>query len=194
MKSNLRQLCLPAAVAAVLGLSACGGSSNDTAVAPQATGSTSTSASSTPSPTPTPSPTTLSKAEFVTKMEAVCVDFNTRIQQLPQPADAQDFTGIAANVQGSLKLFPQYIKQADTLVARSADKATLTQHWLSPEKSDFAAAEPALKKFIADVKAKNRATIVADAQAMDKLPDHSQAIAGFMSGYGLKSCAILENS
>jgi hypothetical protein len=178
MKTSLRQLCLPLAVLAAVGLSACGGSS----------GTTATPASS------TPSPTTLSKAEFVAKMDAVCVDFNTRIQRLPQPSGAQDYANLTAAMQGTLTLFPQYIKQAEALVDRSADKATLTTNWLSVEKSDFTALQPALKKFIADVKAKNQAALAADGSALDKVPDHSDEIAGFMSGYGLKSCAIMERS
>ncbi len=202
MNNHLRQFCLPVAVLATLGLSACGGSSQDTTAAPQAAGSTSTSASSTPSPTatptpspsPSPSPTTLTKAEFVTKMEAVCVDTNTKVDSLPQPSGAEDYAGLGAAVAGTLKLFPQYLKQAEALVAKSGDKATLTAHWLTPEKVDFAAAGPALKKFLADIKAKDRAAVAADAKALDAMPDHSAPIAKFLTGYGLKSCAALEDS
>lgn len=190
MKSDLRQLCLPLAVLAAVGLSACGSSSKDNAAAPQGTGAT----SNTPSPTPTPSPSGLSKAEFVAKMDAVCVDFTTKVQSLPVPSDEQDYTSLSAAAEGTLKLFPQYIKQAEDLVGKSADKETLTTNWLTVEKSDFAALEPALKKFVADIKAKDQAALAADGNALDKVPDHSEAIAGFMSGYGLKSCAILQRS
>lgn len=194
MRTSLRQLCLPAAALAAVSLSACGGSSKDAAAPGRATAATSTSVSATPSPTPTPSPATLSKAEFVSKMEAVCLDFTTRIDGLPQPASQQDFATIATDIQGTLTLYPQYIRQADALVNRSADKARLTRSWLSVEKSDFAASEPALKKLVADVKAKNRTAVAADLKALDKVPDHSEAIAAFMSGYGLKKCAALQSS
>lgn len=193
MRTPLRQLCLPLALLVAVGLSACGGSSQN-ATPPKATGATSAASSSTPTPTPTPSPTLLTKAEFVTKMEAVCVDFTTKLQQLPQPAAEDDYVNLAAAVEGTLKLIPAYIKQADALVSRSADKATLTDNWLSVEKADFAALAPALKRFLADIKAKNQDKIAADTRVLDNLPDHSEAIAGFMSGYGLKSCAILERS
>jgi hypothetical protein len=127
-------------------------------------------------------------------MDAVCVDFTTKIQRLPQPADETDYANLAAALDGTLKLFPSYIKQAEALVSRSADKAALTENWLSVEKSDFTASEPALKRFVADVKAKNHARFAADTNALGRTPDHSEAIAGYMSGYGLKSCAILERS
>jgi hypothetical protein len=127
-------------------------------------------------------------------MDSVCVDFTTKIQQLPQPSDDQDYVSLSADLNGTLKLFPQYMKQAEALVSRSADQTTLTDNWLTVEKSDFAALAPALKKFVADVKAKNQTRLPADLQALDKAPDHSDAIASFMSGYGLKSCAILERS
>lgn len=191
MNIDLRQLRLPLAVLAAVGLTACGSSSKDTAAPQQAT--TTTSAASTPSPTPTPSPSGLSKAEFVAKMDAVCVDTNTKLQRL-EPKDAQDLAGLVASAEGTLKLYPAYIKQADALVGQSADKATLTTHWLSVEKSDFAVLGPALKKFVADVRAKDQAAVAADGDALDKAPDHSEQIAKFMSGYGLKSCAILQRS
>ncbi|MEO7261547.1 MAG: hypothetical protein ABI047_09885 [Jatrophihabitantaceae bacterium] len=192
MKTNLRQLCLPLAVLAAVGLSACGGSSEKATASQKATGTTSAASSS--APAPSPSPTLLTKAEFVAKMDAVCVDFTTKLQQLPQPAGEDDYVSLAANIDGTLKLFPAYMKQAGALVGRSVDKAMLTENWLSVEKSDFAVLEPALKKFLADIKAKNEANFAADTSALDNAPDHSEAIAGFMSGYGLKSCAILERS
>lgn len=193
MNLALRPLALPLAVLAAAALTACGSSSKDTAAGQQTT--TTTSSSSTPSPTPTPTPSAaLSKAEFVSKMDAVCVDVTTKLQHLPQPTNEQDFTNIAASAQGTLALFPPYIKQAEALVAQTADKDSLTSNWLTVEKSDFAALQPALKKFIADVKAKNQPAVTADLKKLDAVPDHSETIASFMSGYGLKSCAILERS
>lgn len=191
MRTPLRQLCLPLALLVAVGLSACDGSSK-TATPPKTT--TATSAASSSTPTPSPSPTLLTKAEFVSKMEAVCVDFTTKLQQLPQPAAEDDYPNLAAVVEGTLKLFPAYMKQAEALVSRSADKATLTDNWLSIEKADFAALAPALKRFLADIKANNRSKFAADTRALDNAPDHSESIAGFMSGYGLKSCAILQRS
>jgi hypothetical protein len=190
MKPDLRQLCLPLAVLAAVGLSACG-SSSKAATAPQQPNRTTSAATSS---SPTPSPTLLTKAQFVAKMDAVCVDFTTRIQRLPQPGDEQDYANLAAFLGGTLTLFPQYMKQAESLVSRAADQVTLRDNWLSVEQSDFAASEPAFTKLVADVKAKRRARLAADTAALEDTPDHSEAIAGFMSGYGLKSCAILERS
>jgi hypothetical protein len=190
----IRLFSMPVVALAAVGLAGCGGSSKPATQAQG--GSTSTSAkplSSSP-PSVTPTPATLSKADFVAKMNTVCVDFNTKIQQLPQPADAEDYGAIVANLQGTVTLFPQFVKEAEVLIARSADKETLTDNWLTVEQSDFAAFAPAAKKFVADAKAKNAAKVQADAKELDAAPDHSEAIAGFMSGYGLKSCAILERS
>lgn len=193
MKTALRQLCLPLAFLTVGSLSACGGSS-PSATAPQKTSPSTLSSSVARKPAPSPSPQLLTKAQFVAKMDPVCVDFTTRIQRLPQPTSEEDYTTLAAAMDGTLKLFPAYIKQAEALVSRAVDKATLTENWLTVEKSDFAALAPALRKFIADVKAKNNGKLAADLHALDLAPDHSEAIAGFMSGYGLKSCAILERA
>jgi hypothetical protein len=199
MRTEVRLLCLPVAALAAVGLSACGSSSTNATPA-QTNSSTSAASSSTPSPSPTPSltpsptpsSTLLTKAEFVAKMDAVCVNFTAKLQQLPEPMDEQDVTSIAANLEGTLRLFPQYMKQAESLVSRAADEVTLRENWLTVEKSDFRSSEPAFKRFIADVKAKRQDRLQADFTALQNTPDHSEAIAGFMSGYGLKSCAILE--
>jgi|GEM_PF-2141203 len=191
MTIALRPLCLPLAVLAATALTACGGSSEKTAEPAQ---SSTTSSSSTPSPTPSPSATLLSKADFVAKMDAVCSGVITKLDRLPKPTSETDYASLDALAQGTLALFPPYIKQAETLVGQTADKETLTANWLTLEKADFATQGPALKKFVADIKARNRAAVNADLQSLDALPDHSAKIAGFMSGYGLKSCAKLQDS
>jgi len=180
-----RRLCLPLAILAVVGLPACASSKTTTAAAPAA-------AVSTPKPTPRPSPAALTKAQFVTKMEAVCADADARMHVATK--NQKTVAGIVTAAQGLLTIYPQYLKQADALVGRSADKATLTRNWLRLEKSDYALAEPRLKKYLADVKALNADAVAADVKALDALPNHSEAIAGFMSGYGLKKCAALQNS
>ncbi len=187
---DLRRFCLPLAALLTLSLSACASAKSTGAAAQHAEPA---AAASTPRPKPSPSPTTLTKAQFVTKMDAVCTDVIARLKRLPKPRNSQDLAGIAADMQGILTLNPPYFVQAEALVNRSADKTTLTSNWLRLEKSDFAVGGPVYKRFIADVKAGNRAAVVADAQALEALPDHSQKIAGFMSGYGLKVCATLQN-
>ncbi|HST47296.1 hypothetical protein [Jatrophihabitans sp.] len=158
------------------------------------TGTLPAAAVSTPRPKPSPSATTLTKAQFVTKMEAVCADFDTRIQAVTNSKDPKTVAGIVTVTQTILTLYPQYLKQADALVGRSSDKATLTRNWLRLEKSDFAGVEPVLKRYLADVKALDSDAVAVDAKVLDALPDHSEAIAGFMSGYGLKKCAALQSS
>ncbi len=136
----------------------------------------------------------LPKAEFVSKMNAVCVDFNTRMQALPLPSGIDDYDHVADNLTGNLTLFPQYYQQASALVDRSEDKATLTSNWLTVEKSDFDAFEPLARKLVTDANARDRAKVDADGKALDKVPDHTDSIAAFMSGYGLGSCAVMERS
>jgi hypothetical protein len=135
----------------------------------------------------------LSKAEFVSKMNAVCSAIYSQRQALPQPSGLTDYPAISANLSGTLRLLPSLITQADQLIGRTADKATLTNNWLSIEKSDFATIKPIAERMIADSNAKNAEKVAADGEALSGAPNHSDTIATFMTNYGLTSCATLEN-
>ena len=135
---------------------------------------------------------TLSKAEFVTKMNAVCTAIDTQRKALPTPAGLDDYPAISANLSGTLRILPAFIAQADNLVSRSADRDLLNRSWLSIEKADFATIRPIAERMVVDSNAKDAAKVAADGEALSSAPDHSDTIATFMSGYGLTSCASLE--
>lgn len=135
---------------------------------------------------------TLTKAEFVSKMDAVCSAIDSQRKALPQPSGLTDYPAISANLSGTLRLLPSLISQADQLIGRTTDKATLTTNWLSIEKSDFAAVKPIAERMVADSNAKNADKVAADGEALSSAPNHSDTIATFMTGYGLTSCATLE--
>ena len=136
---------------------------------------------------------TLSKAEFVSKMNAVCSAIYSQRQALPQPSGLTDYTAISANLSGTLRLLPSLISQADQLIGRTADKATLTVNWLSVEKADFATIKPIAERMVADSNAKNAEKVAADGEALSGAPNHSDTIASFMTNYGLTTCASMEN-
>jgi hypothetical protein len=136
---------------------------------------------------------TLTKAEFVSKMNAVCAAINSQRQALPQPSGLTDYTAISANLSGTLRLLPALISQADQLIGRTADKASLTTNWLSLEKSDFAAVKPIAERMVTDSNAKDAEKVASDGEALSGAPNHSDTIASFMTSYGLTSCATMEN-
>src|SRR6185312_15551591 len=135
----------------------------------------------------------LSKAEFISKMNAVCSAISSQRQALPQPAGLTDYTAISANLSGTLRLLPSLIAQADQLIGRTADKATLTTNWLAVEKADFAAVKPIAERMVADSNAKDAEKVAADGEALSGAPNHSDTIASFMTTYGLTTCASMEN-
>jgi hypothetical protein len=137
---------------------------------------------------------TLTKAEFVSKMNAICTAIDTQRKALPTPSGPTDYLAIAANLSGTLRILPSFIAQADQLVTRSPDRDSLNRNWLSIEKSDFATIKPIAERMVVDSNAKDSAKVSADGEALSSAPDHSSTIATFMTGYGLTSCASLEQS
>jgi hypothetical protein len=135
---------------------------------------------------------TLTKAEFVTKMNAVCSAIDTQRKALPTPSGLTDYPAISANLSGTLRILPSFIAQADALVNRSPDRDLLNRSWLSIEKSDFATIKPIAERMVTDSNAKDATKVAADGEALSGAPDHSDTIATFMSGYGLTTCASLE--
>jgi hypothetical protein len=134
----------------------------------------------------------LSKTEFISKMNAVCAAVDTERKSLPTPSGLDDYPAISANLSGTLRILPAFIDQADKLVSRSPDRDLLNSNWLSIEKADFATIKPIAERMVVDSNAKDAAKVQADGEALSSAPDHSATIATFMSGYGLNSCASLE--
>jgi hypothetical protein len=197
------------ALLALLGLllAGCGGSSSKSAApattgssaSPSASASAGSSGASPSSPAPgfastsagTPSGV-LSKPDFLISMNAKCKAFTAQVKALPIPTSATDFDAVTTNLTATLRLVPSYISQAEALVKQSAERAVLEKNWLAVEKADFAGFKPVAQRMIADSKAHNAAKVQADANALSAVPDHSDTLAAYLSGFGLYSCAELE--
>jgi hypothetical protein len=181
MTTTRRVLCATAALAVGLGIAGCTSGKDKPG----------TFASTVPS---TDTATALSKADFITKMNAVCAAIDQQRKALPTPSGLTDYPVIAQNLSGTLRILPSFISQADALVQRSPDKTALDTNWLDLEKADFAAVKPIAERMVADSTAKDSAKVAADGEALSSAPDHSSAIATYMTSYGLTSCATLESS
>ncbi len=181
MPATRRTLWVATALLFGLSLAACSGSKK---------GSSGTFASVVPT---VDSTSTLSKAEFISKMNSVCAAIDQQRRALPTPAGLTDYPNIISNLTGTLRILPTLIKQADVLIQRSPDRATLTSQWLAIEKADFAVVQPIAQKMVADSTTKDATKVAADGEALSNAPNHSADIAAFMTSYGLTSCATLEN-
>jgi hypothetical protein len=172
------------------------------------TGCSSSTTGSGKSPTPTASGTSLSspstatsdsagalaKAQFVAQANAVCASTLTKVKGVSTPTSETDYAAIAEYTQQLIVLFPPYLQQVKALVAQSADKDELTTKWITPEEGDFTAEQPLLTELIAAADAKDAAKVKSIEQSLSDGPDHSDAIASFMTGYGLTDCASLETA
>lgn len=136
----------------------------------------------------------LTKADFVAKMNAVCSTIDAKRKALPAPASPTDYAAVATFTKGTLTLVPQFLSEAEALIAQSPDKAELTAKWLVYEKGDFAVAKPIAERLLAAGNAKDAAAVNTYATKLSQVTDHSSQIASFMTTYGLNTCATLESS
>lgn len=134
---------------------------------------------------------TVSKAEFVSRMNVVCAGVS-RTLAASAPKSLTDYPALRDFAAATLTLFQAYITQAKTLAAKTADRAELNDKWISVEEADFNRGKPLLIQLVAAADAKDKAKIDALESQVGALPDHSAAIASFMTGYGLTDCAQLE--
>ena len=187
-----------AAVTAALVLAGCGGSAKSAGSTPTIPGSSTeaTSAGSSSPGTSSPASTggSLTKADFVTQMNKVCNAVNTRVQALPQPAAATDFPNVIANLTGTVKEFPAFLDQVDSLVKQSPDAAELQQKWVTPEHTELANFTAAAAKVVADARAKDATKINTDITGLQEANSNSKTIGTYLTGYGLTECASLEDS
>lgn len=141
-----------------------------------------------------PAPERLSKAAFVQQMDAVCHGVITKLAAVPAPTSADDNVALKNYSIVTLQEFPSYIDQAKALVARSPDQAELTSNWLTPEQSDFAVVRPLIARLVTAIDANDTAEVTSLKTQLNNSPDHSAAMAKFLTGYGLTDCASLETS
>ena len=169
------------AVAGVL-LAGCGGSSKKDAAGPSSSSSS------------TASSATLTKAEFLAKMNKVCSDVNGEINKLPEPSGPTDYANVVTNLQGTTKLFPAFLGQVDSLVGQSPDKVELQSKWVTPEKDELGKFSAAAQKVIADAQAHSAAKVETDIGGLNEANTNSKTIGSYLDSYGLTECAKLEDS
>jgi hypothetical protein len=162
-----------------------------------ASSTTSTGFPSTTSEAPTSSSATgtgsLSKQQFVTTMNHTCSKINAQFAALPVPSSADDNQAIRDLLALGLKLYPPYIAQAKRLAVQTDDAEELQSNWLTPEEADFNTEKPVLVALISAIDAKDATKVQRLEAQLDAMPDHTDAIAEFMTTYGLTDCADLES-
>lgn len=133
----------------------------------------------------------LTKAQFITQMNAACVSVLNQVRVTPAPTSAKDFAALLKLDAFIEVAEPEFQQAAAALVARSPDAAALRKNWLDPDAADFAAQKPYLLKFDAAARAKDATKLAALVSQASSLPDHSSAEAKYLTSYGLTSCASL---
>jgi hypothetical protein len=181
--------CVAVSLAAFV-LAACG-SSGPAKPADTTTGSETSQASAQTS-TP-PAPSGLSKADFVSKANALCRKTVGKIDALPTPSGPTDYAAIVTSLEATLALFPQWLGEAKALVAQSSDEDELTSKWLALDESDFNAQKALFTRVLAAAKAKNATETAKLAGQLGQAPSHSDGIAKYLTSYGLTDCAKLES-
>lgn len=141
-----------------------------------------------------PSSAALSKADFLTQMNAVCSEVNDATNKLPQPASPSDFATVIANLGGTEKLFDPFLAKVDALVPRSPDSAQLQAKWVTPEKAELSRFRAAADTVIADARAGDATKVGQDINALGEANSNSAAIASYLTSYGLTGCAALEQN
>lgn len=186
------------AAAAVIALAGCAATTSGHGSAPAGSSSDTGFPATSKAPT-SESPTStdpsasgaLSKADFVSRMNVVCAGVS-RTLATSAPKSFTDYPALRNFAAATLTLFQAYITQAKTLAAKTADRAELNDKWISVEETDFNRGKPLLIELIAAADARDTAKIDALESQLGALPDHSAAIASFMTAYGLTDCAQLE--
>lgn len=137
--------------------------------------------------------TKLTKAEFITKMDARCAQTLARIKTIAQPTGLTDYAAILNFDAVAETEQPAFQADATVLVDESPDKVALHKNWIDLDKADFAALKPILVRLDAAARAENQSALAAAAQAASSAPDHSTAETAYLKSYGLTDCATLAN-
>jgi hypothetical protein len=174
-------------VIVLLSLAACGGGASKPAAS-------SASAATAPKTSASAPSVSSSKADFLTKMNAVCAADSAKLAALKQPTGPTDYAGISTALAGSLAVFGGFIAESKVLVEQSPDAAELKAKWLSLDESDFNVTGPLVTRLITASKAKQGALVTQLLQKLNAAPDHTTAVSAFMKTYGLTRCATLETA
>ena len=136
----------------------------------------------------------LSKADFITQADAQCAATLKQLNAIVQPTGPTDFAAILTSDKFAETAEPALLKTLSDLADRTDDSAALHKNWLDVDTADFAAQKPFLVKFDAAATAKDSAQLTTLANQATAVPDHSADSAKYLTSYGLKDCASLENS
>lgn len=194
-KLPARSLAVAASLMLGVGVSACsspGQHHSSSASAP------SSSASSTPDSATASAPraggrSTLSKAEFTTKVDAVCTSVDAQLNALPSPSGLSDYATLLTDLTKTDQLFDSYIAAVTPLVDQSPDSVALQTGWLEVEEHDFAAGRPLFAQLTAALRAKDDGQIEAISKQLNAVPDHTDQIITVLNAHDLTGCAKLES-
>ncbi len=177
--------------AALTLLAGCGGSSKSSTSSTPNQQSSSSNSSSISSPMASAK---LSKADYLTQTNKICLTENGKLNAIPTPSGLTDYPTIVTNLNGTLAEFKSYLQQVEALVPQSPDAAELQAKWIEPEKAELTKVEGVITRMVADAQAKNSTKIQTDAADLDAASAASTAIAKYLTSYGLTDCASLESS
>ncbi|HST47499.1 hypothetical protein [Jatrophihabitans sp.] len=133
----------------------------------------------------------ISKPDFLIDANAMCSAVDAQLQALPAPTDD---AAMRVYVTGVLRIMPVYLSHAQTLVARTAERAQLEKNWLIPERADYDAFKPAGQALLQALDAHDDAAVQAAVSDLSAVPDHSDVVQAYLNGYGLPSCAHIDKS
>lgn len=164
------------------------GSGTGSSATPTTAAATSTTASATTS-------TDSSTATGVTtRLEALCAATNAKVKQLPTPSGPTDFAAIATWAPQTLILHAEFVASAQKLLAGGTDTAELRTRFIGADSADFDRAAPIIAQMGPAARAHDAARLSMLVDSLTKLPDHSTAIANYLTSKGLTACADLESS
>lgn len=143
--------------------------------------------------TTTTTPAALSHDQFVAQADQLCQSVRSEVPT-DTNADPSDLSAIAATLGPFLQYFPGFLAQAQSLVATQPDQAALEANWLAPINEDFTAVSPLVQQFLAAYDAGQTDQAQQLVGEIATQPDHSSAVAAYLNGYGLTTCAALESS
>jgi hypothetical protein len=124
----------------------------------------------------------LSKADYLSKAEAVCKDANTRIDGIAAPSTPASFESF---IRSTIEIAEKATKDLNALDAPSDDKADLEKKFIDPLESQVSEGKEFLDKVKAAVATNDQAEL---GKLLQDPPISTQADLDWMRTYGFKEC------
>lgn len=124
----------------------------------------------------------LSKADYVSKAEALCKKANADVKALPFPQSTAGISDYAAKI---VSIADQTTKDLVALEAPDADKADLQKKVLEPLQQQVEDGKEYAAKIKAAVESKDQKQLT---ELVGKPPTSTEADLDFMRSYGFKEC------